>query len=130
GQPPAPAVTSLPISLPTGEHPQHHPAGAAAGQHAYLGQPATGYGRAGLGQPGPAGLPGQRGPSPMEVPRDDTMVLPRRSPDEGIPSLSGPSALTPDPEAVRARLSSLAHGIAAAQHGHAAPPPPPTPQSR
>jgi len=53
--------------------------------------------------------------------------LPRRPADETTVATPGtPAAVTgtPDPESVRARLSSLSNGIAAAQRGEVAPPSP------
>jgi hypothetical protein len=68
-------------------------------------------------------------PAQIEVEFTDA-GLPRRSPDP-LPPLVDDSGLPPgmpDPETVRARLSSLASGIAAANRDAAAPPsaPPPT----
>lgn len=136
-QAPAPAVTSLPrMALPNGSQ-----AGQRSGQPTG-GQPASGQptvpasGRPTVGQPSaerplmdrpvsgaPAqvGLvPMQRRPAPGEAGWDQGRYLDRPADDDNAAT----APTTPDPELVRARLSSLAHGIAAAQQGDAAPPPP------
>ena len=125
--PAAAAVTSLPPAALTAG--PSDAATLAAGQdeslpltHRPVGPAA---GRAVLGQPGPASyLPTPRGPWSLDDDADQTQSLERPEPGEA-PTFDQPSAspLTPDPEAVRARLSSLASGIAAAQQGDPAPPP-------
>jgi anti-sigma regulatory factor (Ser/Thr protein kinase) len=88
----------------------------------------------------PPVIPGQRPPAspvpaaaagPVHIEVEFTEAgLPRRSPDPAPPTVedSGLPPGMPDPETVRARLSSLASGIAAANRDTAAPPsvPPPT----
>jgi hypothetical protein len=62
----------------------------------------------------------QRRPASGEAGWDQGRYLDRPADDDNAAT----APTTPDPELVRARLSSLAHGIAAAQQGDAAPPPP------
>ena len=126
--PAAAAVTSLPRA--------DHPSGQPGSMRQPLNGPAQpplsqrpvspAIGRAFLGQPDPVSfIPAQRPPQPLlEDDPDRTMNLIQRDPDEE-PVLGTTSSMTPDPETVRARLSSLASGIAAARQGEPAPPPVP-----
>src|SRR6185369_4769291 len=103
-QPPAPPMPSRTV--------------APGGRPAPTG-PATSTGRAGPST-GRAAVPPQRGgpDSPLWTMTD--RGLPRRPADETTVAMSNAAAPvtdTPDPESVRARLSSLSNGIAAAQRG-------------
>jgi hypothetical protein len=143
--PAAPAVTSLPrTGDPTGHPvPMNHQS-RPLGHSTQLGQPShaspngpvqplsqrsvglAGVGRAFLGQPNATSfVPAQRSPQTQaDDDPDRTQNLIARDPDEE-PALAASTSLTPDPEAVRARLSSLASGIAAARQSESAPPPVP-----
>jgi signal transduction histidine kinase len=109
---PAPAATSMPPSLA---------APPVAGRPAIPGQ-----------RPAPSPVPTAGAvPVAIEVAFTDA-GLPRRSPDPPPPLVddSGLPQGMPDPETVRARLSSLASGIAAANRDTAAPSSAPAPPRR
>jgi signal transduction histidine kinase len=142
---PAPAATTMPSSLTAGAT-LTRPPPAPPGPPVAYGSPVTHGSPVAIpaprvplagppsALPGPA-LPGPAfpgppaafpGPPPEPTPTEFTEAgLPRRSPDAAPLSLdaSDLSPTMPDPDTVRARLSSLASGIAAA-HRESAPPPP------
>jgi signal transduction histidine kinase len=134
--PPTPAVTSLPPAMPatpvtpapwTMPAPSEMPAPSAVPAAAANTWPVP----AAAPMPARTVAPTGRATVPLQRAAEDSPLwtvpdpeLPRRPADETVRTSKprSPATDTPDPESVRARLSSLSNGIAAAQRGDGGPP--------